>query len=535
MSHEPRAIIPEVIAMRVFKNAEFISCEEKNRVFRYLVEKDGKILFSGDALPEEYAPCSVVDLNHKCVVPTFGDTHMHFSSFAYFNAGLDCRDARNFEELSDVISRHIASGKKEKVILGFGCSAHTVREKKLPDRSILDKITSRPLMIVKYDGHAAVANSALINQMPAVILTDPGFDKNTGWFYLNAFYKAVNSITQSVSLPSLFRNLIAGSDYLAGKGIALVHTAEGVGFPLDLDVDFMRFANRGLPQTFRVFFQTMDVKKIQRRKLARIGGCFATALDGCFGSEDAALREPYSNNPQSRGTLFYTQEEVNDFTRKANRAGLQIAMHAIGDAAIDQALAAFETALADFPRNDHRHIIIHADLMDEAAIERAAKLSLGIALQTPFLYWPQEPVDYLRHIMGKRVENLIPLKSMLAAGLTIAGGSDAPCTRPDPIAGIYAACNHPNPDESVPVLDALRLHTSSCARLSFDENTRGTLTNGKFADFVVLDKNPLQTPVEKLDTLKMEALYLKGDKYEGQENRSIAGLLMDSLGNKYGK
>jgi len=520
--------------MQVFKNAEFISCEEMNRVFKFLVEKDGKIIFTGDQLPAELADCAAVDLNGRCVVPAFGDTHMHFSSFAYFNAGLDCRHARNFEELGECIRAYIGRGTKEKVILGFGCSAHTVAEKKLPDRHDLDRVTATPLMIVKYDGHAACGNSALIKKMPAAILADPGFDQNTGWFYLNAFYKAVNSITSSVSLPALFRNLIAGSDYLAGRGIALVHTAEGVGFPLDLDVDFMRFANRGLPQTFQIFFQTMDVRKIKRRGLPRIGGCFATALDGCFGSEDAALCAPYSNNPKNCGNLFYSQKEVNDFAISANRAGLQIAMHAIGDAAVDQALTAYEAALEDFPRQDHRHIIIHADLMDETAIARAAGLHLCIALQTPFLYWPQEPVDYLQSILGNRVERLLPLKSMSDAGITIAGGSDAPCTLPDPVAGIFAACNHPNGGQSVSVLDALRMHTSSCAYLSFDENTRGTLTNGKRADFVVLDQNPLQMPAEKLNTIKVESFYLQGEKYEGQDNRSISALVMDAVRNRYG-
>jgi predicted amidohydrolase YtcJ len=264
-----------------------------------------------------------------------------------------------------------------------------------------------------------------------------------------------------------------------------------------------------------------------------IGGCFATALDGCFGSEDAALKEPYSNNPRSFGTLFYSQQQVNDFVKAANRSGLQIAMHAIGDAAIEQALTAFELALNDFPREDHRHIIIHADLMYPETIEKAAKLGLYIALQTPFLYWRQEPMEYLQKILGDRVKNLIPLKSMLAAGLAIASGSDAPCTLPDPIASIYAACNHPNPQESVPVLDALRMHTSSCAKLSFDENKRGTLADGKLADFVVLDQNPLQIPVQKLNNVKVEALYLKGEKYTGQENRGSAGLFFDSLKNAY--
>lgn len=519
--------------MQVFKNAEFISCEDQNRVFRYLVEKNGNIVFTGDQLPDEFAACEAVDLQNRSVLPAFGDTHMHFSSFAYFNAGLDCRDVRDFNELDDLISTYVSRGKKEKVILAFGCSAHTVREKRLPNRYDLDQITDFQLMIVKYDGHAAVGNSALIGKIPAAILADPGFDQQTGWFYLNAFYRAVNYISQSVSLPELFKNLMGGSDALASRGIALAHTAEGVGFPLDLDVDFMRFANRGLPQQFRVFFQTMDIQKVQRRKLPRIGGCFATALDGCFGSEDAALREPYSNNPQSSGTLFYSQDTVNAFVRKANRAGLQVAMHAIGDAAIDQALSAYEAALADFPRADHRHIIIHADLMDEPAIARAAKLNLCIALQTPFLYWPQEPLEYLQQILGQRVEKLIPLKSLLAAGLTIAGGSDAPCTLPDPLAGIFAACNHPNAAQSLSVLDALRMHTAWCAKLSFDENTRGTLTCGKRADFVVLNKSPLKTPVKKLNTLQVEELFLKGKKYEGQKERKITDLLLDGLKNKY--
>jgi predicted amidohydrolase YtcJ len=171
--------------------------------------------------------------------------------------------------------------------------------------------------------------------------------------------------------------------------------------------------------------------------------------------------------------------------------------------------------------------------MSPEMIERAAKQDICIALQTPFLHWRQEPIEYLQHILGDRIKNLIPLRSMLAAGLSLASGSDAPCTLPDPIASIYAACNHPNPQESVFVLDALRMHTSACAKLSFDENKRGTLTEGKMADFVVLDQNPLQMPVAQLGNIKVEALYLKGEKYAGQEKRGTAGLFFDSLRNKY--
>ena len=101
--------------------------------------------------------------------------------------------------------------------------------------------------------------------------------------------------------------MISGSDYMARRGIGLIHTVEGVGFPLDMDVDLMRIASLGLPQKFRTYFQTMDIRKVRRRKLPCIGGCFTTALDGCFGSEDAALTSPYTNAPGNRGVLFYSQ------------------------------------------------------------------------------------------------------------------------------------------------------------------------------------------------------------------------------------
>jgi predicted amidohydrolase YtcJ len=519
--------------VRIFKNATFISCEDNNRIFSYLVEKDGKIIFTGDRLPDAYSQGQSVDLKGYCVVPAFADTHIHFGSFAFFNSGLDCRNVRDFSELGELIQKYIDANQKEKVILGFGCSAHTVKEKQLPQRGDLDKITSHPIMIIKYDGHAAVGNTALIQKLPAVVLRDSGFDKDTGWFYLNAFYQAVNTITKSVSLPRVFKNLIAGSDYLARKGIGLVHTVEGVGFPLDLDVDIARLASRGLPQKFRTFFQTMNVKKVLRRKMPCIGGCFATALDGCFGSEDAALKAPYSNNPNSTGTLFYSQKEVSDFVKSANRNGLQVAMHAIGDAAIEQALHAYEDALNDYPRNDHRHIIIHADLMGDEAISKAENLGVCIALQTPFLHWQQEPLEYLQNILGERFVKLIPLKSMLKNGLIIAGGSDAPCTLPDPLSAIHAACNHPNPDQSISVLDALRLHTIWSAKLSFDEHDRGSLTDGKVADFAVLNQNPLTVPVHRLKDVRIEEVYFKGDIYTGQETRSSVQFFVDSLMNKY--
>ena len=403
-----------------------------------------------------------------------------------------------------------------KFLPAYGCSAHTVAEGRLPEREDLDRMLSLPTLIVKYDGHAAVANSALIAQFPPEVTGDPGFDAGTGWLYQNAFYRGVNFITQQVPVTSVLAGMSAAAHQLAEKGIGLLHAVEGVGYRNDVDVDSLRYMAYGLPQAVRIYFQTMDVAKVLKRRMTRIGGCFSLALDGCFGSEDAALREPYANNPENRGFLAYTQEQVNDFCCRANRAGLQITMHAIGDAAVEQAVTAYETALADFPRRDHRHILIHGDLFPEDLLDRAARLGLCVAVQPAFLDWRQEPPAYLEGILGReRAGSMLPLRSMVERGLLVSAGSDAPCTIPDPIASIHLCVNHPNPQEAVSVEDALRMHTLWAAKTSFDEKSRGALKEGLLCDFVVLDKNPLEVPKETLNQLKIREVWFGGRRYQG--------------------
>ena len=518
--------------MHIFERGVFISCEDENRIFSVLIEDNGKIVFTGDFVPDAYQGVRTrTDMKGLCVVPAFADTHMHFESFCFFQEHLDVRSATSFDDLSDCIRIYEKNHPDARIIIGFGCSAHTLQEKRLPDIDLFNQVTSKPLFLVKYDGHAAVINSALLRKLPEIITSDPGFDKAAGWLTQKAFYKSVNHITGSVSPYKLLKTFIKGADCIAGTGIGLIHTVEGIGFPMDIDVDIMRLAARGFPLHFRIYFQTMDVRKVLRRKLSQIGGCFATALDGSFGSEDAALLEPYANNPDNKGMLAYSQRQVSHFVKAANRAGLQVSMHAIGDAAIYQAITAYEEALDDFPRSDHRHVIIHANMISPPLLERAAKIGVHLAVQPSLILWKEEPMEYLTTILGNRAYQLTPLKSMIKNGLIIAGGSDAPCSPPNPIFDIYAACNHPNPDESISILDALRMHTNWAARLSFDEHKRGTLTEGKFADFAVLDRNPLTLRPQELKDMKVIDLYLNGSAYESAIKTPF-DLCMNALKNK---
>lgn len=145
----------------------------------------------------------------------------------------------------------------------------------------------------------------------------------------------------------------------------------------------------------------MDTEKVIKRGLTRIGGCFETALDGCFGSKDASLLTPYENSNDC-GVLYYSDEKVTEFCKKANRAGLQIEMHAIGDRAFNQATRALKAALDDYPREDHRHTIIHACLPTEEGIEICKKYNISLSVQTAFIDWRQEPDEYLKEILGAR-------------------------------------------------------------------------------------------------------------------------------------
>ena len=519
-----------------------ITCDARHTVCRYLVEQHGRIVLVSDTDPAK-AGCRGADgaerivLGDRALVPAFADTHIHFSSWSFFLSAVDLRGATSNAEAAQMLNEASKASPGRKPLLAFGASAHSVRENRLLSCADLDAaLPQRPVMVFKYDGHACVCNRAMLAALPQEVRSQRGLHEETGELNQEAFFRAADFVSQSVSTLDLLRGMLRGYDELAARGIGMMHSAEGVGFPRDIDVTAAAWVARGLKSPFRtrLFFQTMDIERVLRRRLPRIGGCFATALDGSFGSEDAALLAPYTHHPHDRGVLYYDQQTVSEFCRRANRAGLQVAMHAIGDAAFAQAVAALKAALEDTPRADHRHIIIHACLAAPAALEECARLGIAVAAQSAFLGWPQEPDAYLRSLLGNRADRLLPLRTMRQAGLRISLGSDAPCTVPDPIAWLHKACNHPNASESVSVGDALAMMTRESAWMSFDEKETGSLEAGKWADMAVLSGNPLAVARERLNSLRVETLFLKGRRWQGAGTlpgvavRGIAGFAFDA-------
>jgi hypothetical protein len=518
--------------MKVYEGA-IVTCDRLDNVYRYLVEDRGRIVFTGNELPGEFKGAPVESLADGSLVPAFGDTHIHFLSYAAI-IDLDVRSARSIADICRRVSDYAAAG-KGRFIVGGSASAHSVEEKRLITREELDRACpDRAVFMVKYDGHACIVNSRMIEALPAKVRSMRGYHADTGEMNQEAFFATLDFITKKVSIPRTFRNMVRAIDNLAEKGIGMMHTMSGLGYLLDIDVTMETLFGRGLDTGFqsRVFFQTMDVAKVKRRKLPRIGGCFATALDGCFGSMDAALNEPYSNDPENRGVLFYPDGAVTEFCKRANRAGLQIELHAIGDAAFDQALRALEAALEDFPRKDHRHGIIHACLPTERGLGKCAELGIHIPLQPAFLDWDLEPYDYLKGILGYRVDRISPLRKMTDMGIVLSGGSDAPCTLPDPIFGMYCACNHCVPGQSLTIQEALKMFTCNSAWTTFDEKDRGSLEAGKMADMAVLNRNPLAMQPGELLSLRVEKLLLNGEPYK--KGQGVLSLLAKGILGKAG-
>ena len=356
--------------MQVY-HGNILTVDAKNNVYQYLVEDAGRIVYVGDECPREYADAAKIELGERALMPSFVDTHQHFASFAIFHSGLNVMDFTSNKEMLVAIKEYVAKA-EGKSLLAFGASPYSVKERRLINREELDSVCpDKPMMMVKYDGHACVVNTPLLKKLDKKLSNLRGYHPKSGEMNQEAFFAVSDYISNSVSIPNMIRNMQKAVDYEASKGIGMVHTVSGVGFPMNADITIEKLFAKSVQNGFqiRVFPQSMDTSVATSRKLPRIGGCFECALDGCYGSQDAAMIEPYVNDKSNSGVLYYSDEKVIEFCKKANRKGLQIEMHAIGDKAFEQATMALKAALDDCPRENHRHGIIHACLPTQEGVD----------------------------------------------------------------------------------------------------------------------------------------------------------------------
>ncbi|MBQ7455798.1 MAG: amidohydrolase family protein, partial [Clostridia bacterium] len=297
--------------MKCYEGA-ILTVNKEDAVYRYLVEDQGRIVFVGDTLPEAYKNADRVNLGTKALIPAFVDTHQHFASFSTFQAGLNVMDAASNAEMAEMIRAFVARS-KGKTLICFGASPYSVKERRLISREELDAVCpDKEIMVVKYDGHACITNTKLLRKMDDKVKNLRGYHPDTGEMNQEAFFKFSDYISSSLSLIELFGNMMDATDFMAARGIGMVHTVSGVGFAMNLDISLEKLFAKSLRNGFqlRVFPQPMNVRVAASRRLPRIGGCFESALDGCFGSHDAAMLEPYIDPEGGSGVLYYSDEKV---------------------------------------------------------------------------------------------------------------------------------------------------------------------------------------------------------------------------------
>jgi predicted amidohydrolase YtcJ len=315
---------------------------------------------------------------------------------------------------------------------------------------------------------------------------------------------------------------VAAMDYLAARGVTSVHQ---MGTWQQLEI--FRVAERqGLMKT-RIYACTpleqwqRLAKEVKDRGRGtdwlRIGG-LKGYVDGSLGSHTAAFLEPFTDAPGDRGLLVNTPEDLEKWTAGADREGLQVAVHAIGDRAIRLQLDIFERVAVANGTRDRRFRIEHAQHIAPDDIPRFAKLGVIPSMQ------PYHAIDdgrWADRVIGpKRSETTYAFRSLLDTGARLAFGSDWYVAPPTPMEGIYAAATRrtidgKNPDGWVPqqkinVEEALRAYTIDAAYAAFSEKSLGSLEPGKLADLVVLKRNPFETPPEEINAVPIQTTIVGG-------------------------
>jgi predicted amidohydrolase YtcJ len=473
----------------------------------------------------------VVDAGDGLVVPGMIDSHIHLIEGGLHLTSVQLRDAKSPEEFARRIEEFAKSRKAGEWITG-GDWDHTIWGGELPDRQWIDEATpDTPVWISRLDGHMALANTAAmraagvgddVQDVPGGEIVHDAAGRPTGIFKDNAM-SLISKAEPDATLADRLAATVAAMDYLAANGVTAVHH---MGSWPDLEV--YRVAHRrGLMKT-RIYACTPlgswqrlagEVERAGRGDdWLRIGG-LKGFVDGSLGSHTAAFLAPFDDDPESRGLLVNTPEDLEAWTAGADKAGLQVAVHAIGDRAIQLQLDIFERVARQNGPRDRRFRIEHAQHIAPADIERFAALDVIPSMQ------PYHAIDdgrWAERVIGaRRSETTYAFRSLIDDGAGCAFGSDWPVAPATPLEGIYAAVTrrtldgeHPEgwvPAQKISVDESLRGYTLDAARSSFQEDSLGSLEVGKLADLVVLDRDLFTIPAHEIRDAKVVTTIVGGE------------------------
>ena len=491
--------------------------DRPGHVLDWMLIDSGRIAAVGSGEPPDDLPGSqaTCDLRQSTIIPVLHDCHVHFLQTGLMDLDVDLGSASRFDDmlslLADAASRHDGS-----ILRAHSFDPDLMLDGRYPTMAELDAISlTLPILIKRRDGHSGVVNSAawkllsLSDGAVGVGLDEAGLP--TGTLRAQAYTVAIRRVESFLTRDERVECFRRAAALAVRRGIGVVHALAGSKEPSNTDVELLLEVQDELPIDTVVYSQMEDVDRVAALGLPRIGGCLL--LDGSFSSGTAALTAPYADR-EGNGILYYEDEHLTAFFRRAHERGMQISVHALGERAIDQAIRCYRAAAGSETR-EARHRIEHCELPSDAHIAAIAESGISPCVQPTFeLLWggPGGMID--KRLGSARAARTNPHRTMLAAGIPLAGGSDSYVTPMDSLLGIHSAVNRPNESERISVFDAVGLFTSGAARVSFDESKRGTLDVGKEASFTVLGGDPFDVRPDTIKDLRVEALYIRGKKVE---------------------
>jgi predicted amidohydrolase YtcJ len=505
------------------------------REFSVLVISDaGRVVAAGgEALLADHAQAVRIDGNGRSLLPGLIDAHGHMYNLGFLQVSADLTGSASLDEALDRIAAYATANPYSKWILGRGWNQELWPVREFPSASDIDALVEeRPVWLKRVDGHAGWANSRTLQlagidddtpDPPGGKILRHASGKATGVLVDNAMSLVESRIPPptKADIRKLYRTAIAtlvslGLTGMHDAGISVQQAEVYMAMAADSALDMRVYAMlNGNSDTLDAFGEPRRGLGADRLDIAAI----KIYADGALGSRGAALLEPYSDDAENRGLPFWSAAELTAMAARGNARGFQVAIHAIGDLGNRMALDAFDAIQHGAP-SPLRNRIEHAQVLALQDIPRFASLGVIASMQPTHATSDMNMAE--DRIGAERIRGAYAWRRLLEAGARIAGGSDFPVEAANPFFGLYAAVTRQDrngqpaggwyADQALSRAEALHAFTLAAAYAAGQEDRLGSLEAGKWADFIIIDRDYFRVPASEIDDIRVLETWVGGER-----------------------